>query len=422
MNNNNEFVNVPEQLKRSPDWLTWRRQPRDGKIAKKPNIFNPNKDIKIEWDNRELLTYKEAINEYERCPGTNDGLEETTIVQMEKELRTPIAADGVGFAFRTYNDIAGIDLDHALDESGNISPTAKAVLNAARGCYVEVSLSGSGFHIYGICDKTKMLETYGKSSFQNKEKGIEVYFRSHYFVVTGKRWMNGWGSIESAVQTCYNLINGTTATTNTEQSVAANQEQTERSGVKMPNTNTQSKNNPSVAANSNQAERSGEYRLNTNTQSKNNPSVAANAMPSKGEYTDADILRLPAMDLQGVRYIMNKEEPVLDTVLRQGYSAAPLTWGQHADGSQDKSAIDMKVCGLLANYYHRYGIDTIVSIFKQSALNRSKEKANFEEYIYKTASIAYNAQKTWFAAVNYRQISYREKELVKSWVARSKRK
>lgn len=385
-----EFANVPEQMKRCPDWLTWRKQLRDGRIAKKPNI-----PAGKPWDEQNLLTFKEACFENNENPNTGEDLPENTIQGLEKDLKKTIAADGIGFAFRTYNDIAGIDLDHAIDESGNISPIAKAILNAARGCYVETSLSGTGFHIYGICDKARMLEKYGKSSFQSKEKGIEVYFRSHYFVVTGKRWMNGWGSIEKAVETCYNLINGTTATTNTEQSVAANQKQTERSG---------------------------EYRLNTNTQSKNNPSVAANAMPSKGEYTDADILRLPAMDLQGVRYIMNKEEPVLDTVLRQGYSAAPLTWGQHADGSQDKSAIDMKVCGLLANYYHRYGIDTIVSIFKQSALNRSKEKANFEEYIYKTASIAYNAQKTWFAAVNYRQISYREKELVKSWVARSKRK
>ena len=305
MNNNNEFANIPEQLKRSPDWLTWRKQLRDGRIAKKPNI-----PAGKNWDEQDLLTFKEACFENNENPNTGEDLPENTIQNLEKDLKKTIAADGIGFAFRTYNDIAGIDLDHALDESGNISQTAKAILNAARGCYVEISLSGSGFHIYGICDKAKMLEKYGKSSFQSKEKGIEVYFRSHYFVVTGKRWMNGWGSIEKAVETCYNIINGITTENkeNTEQSVAANTEPNQRSGITMPNTNTQTK-------------------ITTPTQS-----VAASTEPNQrsGEYTDNDILHLPAMSLTGVRYIMNKEEPTLDNVLTRGYAVAPLSWGCHA--------------------------------------------------------------------------------------------
>ena len=316
---------------------------------------------------------------------------------MERELRTPIAADGIGFAFRSMNDICGIDLDHALDESGNISPIAKAILNAARGCYVETSLSGTGFHIYGICDKTRMLEKYGKSSFQSKEKGVEVYFRSHYFVVTGKRWMNGWGSIEKAVETCYNIINGITTENkeNTEQSVAANTEPNQRSGnINTPNTSTQAQAKQSVATSTEPNQRS-------------------------GEYTDNDILHLPAMSLTGVRYIMNKEEPTLDNVLTRGYAVAPLSWGCHADGTLDKSKVDMKVCGLLSNYYHRYGVDTVINIFKASALYRPEKT---EKYLIQTANIAYNQQKSWFAAVDYRQISHLERQKVIAWTVRSRKR
>lgn len=392
---NEPFANVPEQLKRSPDWLTWRKQPRDGRIAKKPNIFNEAPGQKKEWDDRQLLTFKEATAENDRCPQTGEGLPEDTIQRMENTLKKTIAADGIGFAFRTFNDIAGIDLDHALDESGNISPTALAVLNAARGCYIETSLSGTGFHIYGICDKAKMLEKYGKSSFQSKEKGIEVYFRSHYFVVTGNRWMNGWGSIEKAVETCYNLINGIQE--NAEQSVAASPEQTKRSGLYTLNPNTQTQittPTQSVATNQDKTERS-------------------------GEYTDNDILHLPAMSLTGVRYIMNKEEPTLDNVLTRGYAVAPLSWGCHADGSLDKSKVDMKVCGLLSNYYHRYGVDTVINIFKSSALYRPEKT---EKYLIQTANTAFNQQKTWFAAVDYRQITYQERQKVIAWTVRSRKR
>lgn len=415
-----EFANVPEQLKRSPDWLTWRKQPRDGKIAKKPNI-----PAGKPWDEQNLLTFKEACFENNENPNTGEDLSENTIQNLEKDLKKTIAADGIGFAFRTYNDIAGVDLDHAIDESGNISPIAKAILNAARGCYVETSLSGSGFHIYGICDKAKMLEKYGKSSFQSKEQGIEVYFRSHYFVVTGNRFMAGWGSIENAVNTCYNLINGINETDKTkephEQSVATTVNQTERSGINTQNTNTQTKTTPtqSVAARSNQTERSGVNIPNTNTQPKNKPSIASNTMPSNDEYTDADILRLPAMSISGVRYIMNKEEPTLDNVLTRGYAVAPLDWGCHADGTLDKSKIDMKVCGLLSNYYHRYGVDTVINIFKTSALYRPEKT---EKYLIQTANIAFNQQKTWFAAVDYRQITYQERQKVIAWTVRSRKR
>lgn len=391
-----EFANVPEQMKRCPDWLTWRKQLRDGRIAKKPNI-----PAGKNWDEQDLLTFQEALFENQEYPETGGWLDEETIKLMEKNNDKTACSDGIGFAFRSMNDVAGIDLDHAIDESGNINPVAKAILNSARGCYVETSLSGSGFHIYGICDKARMIEKYGKSSFQNKEKGIEVYFKSHYFVVTGKRFMAGWGSIEKCIETCYNLINGVSETNKTkephEQSVAATVNQTERSGITMPNTNTQTKittPTQSVAANQDKTERS-------------------------GEYTDNDILHLPAMSLTGVRYIMNKEEPTLDNVLTRGYAVAPLSWGCHADGSLDKSKVDMKVCGLLSNYYHRYGVDTVINIFKASALYRPEKT---EKYLIQTANIAFNQQKTWFAAVDYRQITYQERQKVIAWTVRSRKR
>ena len=398
--NKSKFINVPVQLQRSPDWLTWRYQPRNERLTKKPNIFN-NKPGET-WDDKALLTFSEAVAEYEvnpdseHNPKSSEGLQEFTIANMEKSLQKTIAADGIGFAFRTFNDIAGIDLDHAIDDKGNITPTAMAVINAARGCYIETSVSGHGFHIYGICDKSKLIQKYGKS-FTDKSKGIEVYLASHYFTVTGVRFMAGWGSIENAIDTCYKLKNGNNTEKASVASIFAPQPQTlsqesQRSGEK-EKASVAAISTPRLQTLSQESQRSGEF------------------------FDEQDILRLPALPIRDVQYYMEKNEPQLANVLKRGYAAAPSSWGAHADGTIDKSQIDMKAAGLLANWFYRYGIETIISIFKNSALHRQTEKSG--SYVQQTCTKAYNRQKSFYAAVDYRRVDKTTRAKVEAWTQRN---
>lgn len=69
--------------------------------------------------------------------------------------------------------IAGIDLDHCIDESGNLSETAKDILNTVKS-YTELSPSKTGLHI--------IFKYHGNNSSKtNKAAGIEFYTKERYF-------------------------------------------------------------------------------------------------------------------------------------------------------------------------------------------------------------------------------------------------
>jgi primase-polymerase (primpol)-like protein len=84
--------------------------------------------------------------------------------------------DGLGFALNG-DGIACIDLDHCIVD-GVLLDWAQAIVDQCAGTYVEVSLSGTGLHIFGFAD-------VGAGSRRN---GVEMYDRGRYIAVTGRRW------------------------------------------------------------------------------------------------------------------------------------------------------------------------------------------------------------------------------------------
>jgi len=100
--------------------------------------------------------------------------------------------DGIGIVF-TGCDLMGLDFDHVLDESGNLDPAVKAIVEKANS-YTEISPSGHGLHILA---KGKRLEPTGAQRVSKGEtsKGttpapceIEFYDTSRYFTFTGKEY------------------------------------------------------------------------------------------------------------------------------------------------------------------------------------------------------------------------------------------
>lgn len=83
--------------------------------------------------------------------------------------------DGIGVMFA--NGLMGVDLDHHIDERGNLSDFAREVVTTLP-TYWEVSPSGSGLH--GLCYGT--LPTGGRKSSKH---GLEMYCEGRYFTVTG---------------------------------------------------------------------------------------------------------------------------------------------------------------------------------------------------------------------------------------------
>lgn len=84
---------------------------------------------------------------------------------------------GVGFVFTDNDDLVFIDLDHCIDDAGEISGTAEEVLKMFSDSYIELSQSETGLHI--ICKGSI------KKSFRNDSEGIEVYSSGRYMAFTG---------------------------------------------------------------------------------------------------------------------------------------------------------------------------------------------------------------------------------------------
>jgi len=102
-------------------------------------------------------------------------------------------ADGIGYVLG--DSIAGIDVDHAIDDAGNLKPEAAAVLDLLPDTYTEISPSGRGLHAYVYGTKTR-----GKGCKAELGNGckLEVYDAGRYFTCTGHTWANSPVSIAEA--------------------------------------------------------------------------------------------------------------------------------------------------------------------------------------------------------------------------------
>lgn len=157
-----------KELKEMRTWLVWKKQERDGKIAKVPfsaegKVCGTSEKYKEAW-----VTYAEAI-------------------QAAKVQNM----DGVGF--RIPCGVFFLDIDHKdLDD-----PMVKKLVTQF-DTYTEYSVSGTGIHIYGLCDITSLDEVIkdknGKWKLSKEfythhpDNGLELYIgelTNRFSVFTG---------------------------------------------------------------------------------------------------------------------------------------------------------------------------------------------------------------------------------------------
>ena len=87
---------------------------------------------------------------------------------------------GIGFEFGAPGGIAGIDIDHVLNEAGELACWASEIVEAMDS-YTEYSPSGRGLHI--LCRITEPLASF---CARNRKGELEVYDTGRYFTVTGQ--------------------------------------------------------------------------------------------------------------------------------------------------------------------------------------------------------------------------------------------
>ncbi len=143
--------NIPEELRRRPQWVVWRLEKRDEGNAKVPHIAG-GVGKASSTDSSTWRTFEEAV----------------------KAFRTG-RCDGIGFVFSSSDPYAGIDLDKCRNpKTGELEGWAYKIVGEMSG-YAEISPSGRGVHVI----------VRGKAP--NRRKGrLEIYSSARFFTVTGR--------------------------------------------------------------------------------------------------------------------------------------------------------------------------------------------------------------------------------------------
>jgi hypothetical protein len=137
-------------------WVCWRSEARerDGKRTKVP--YSPATGARAGCDD----------------PATWATLADARKVASERSY------DGIGFVFTAADPFCGVDLDGCLDpDTGEVEPWAMEIVEDLSS-YTEVSPSGTGLHVIVRAELPEGRRRDGR---------IEMYDRSRFFTVTGKR-------------------------------------------------------------------------------------------------------------------------------------------------------------------------------------------------------------------------------------------
>lgn len=164
--------NIPDAMKALPNWVAYRTETlENGKIGK--ILLSPNKGA--------------SSVEYLKWAKPNDP---TTWATFEKAtaFAKKYKLDGLAFAMGG-SGITCIDLDHHLDKNGVPSELAKKYIDAAKGTYIERSVSGRGLHIFYAGERPANRQN------RNIDLDLEAYDSARIMSMTG----NLYGDAPKAV-------------------------------------------------------------------------------------------------------------------------------------------------------------------------------------------------------------------------------
>jgi hypothetical protein len=153
-------LDVPADLSEHDQWVLWRYVLREGRRSKVPcrtdggyaNVTNP-----IEWS-----SFEQAMDALKRFGRRYEGL---------------------GFVFTQDDPFAGIDLDNALSQDGEVKGWAQGIVERFADTYMEVSPSGKGLKLWARGSLPSNLP-----GVRIEDGAIELYDHARYFAVTGRAY------------------------------------------------------------------------------------------------------------------------------------------------------------------------------------------------------------------------------------------
>ena len=143
----------PASLKSAPVWALWRIEGSNGSTTKVP--YSARYNGRASSTNPDSWSsYDDVVMKYKSMPDFYSGL-------------AVVVTDGLIF----------VDVDHCIDQDGEMSQAASDIVEHLHGQYTEISQSGTGIHI--------LAKGTIPRSFKNSKNGVEMYSSARFCALTG---------------------------------------------------------------------------------------------------------------------------------------------------------------------------------------------------------------------------------------------
>ena len=154
----------PDSMRSLPNWVLWRleynsKKKRNDKIPYSAVYNGKAKSTSPDtW-----TTYTNAVKKYEENPGKYNG---------------------IGFVFSKETELVFVDIDHCIDEDGELDCRAEYILSELEEyAFVERSQSGTGLHLF--------VKGNIPNTFNSRKHSVEMYDTGRFCACTGDVFRDG---------------------------------------------------------------------------------------------------------------------------------------------------------------------------------------------------------------------------------------
>lgn len=168
-----QYDNLPKELRDNGKFCLWKYEERKGKV--KPD--------KVPYQ----ISGKHAQSN-----------NESTFSEYANAVAAVSLYDGLGLGI--FRGFSAVDVDHCVNTDGTLAAIGQSAVNIFKGCYIEISPSGTGLRV--IFKASGFKYDIAKYYINNTKLGVEVYVygaTKKYVSVTGDVYQHG-DVIEAEVQ------------------------------------------------------------------------------------------------------------------------------------------------------------------------------------------------------------------------------
>lgn len=168
-----QYDNLPKELRDNGKFCLWKYEERKGKV--KPD--------KVPYQ----ISGKHAQSN-----------NESTFSEYANAVAAVSLYDGLGLGI--FRGFSAVDVDHCVNTDGTLAAIGQSAVNIFKGCYIEISPSGTGLRV--IFKASGFKYDVAKYYINNTKLGVEVYVygaTKKYVSVTGDVYQHG-DVIEAEVQ------------------------------------------------------------------------------------------------------------------------------------------------------------------------------------------------------------------------------